>query len=297
MPDSVTASPPSEVVWIREEPPPEAPDPALRFRRRVRLLPAMAHLWQSREMVRSLAERELRARYKQTFLGIAWAVITPLMLMVVFTVFFQRIASVDTSGVPYSLFSYLGLLPWGFFSTAVSKGGVSLVFNVPLLNKVSCPREVFPLANIVVGGIDTIIGVVALLVLFAIEGFMPKAASVWVPLFCVVQIVFSIGLVLMISSVVVYLRDLQATLPLALQLGLFATPVAWGLDSVRESLQPLYVALNPTAEVIDGLRRTVLHNQRPEWDLLGIAALSALVFFGVGYWLFKRLETGIADVA
>jgi len=248
-------------------------------------------------MVRSLAERELRARYKQTFLGIAWAVITPLLLMIVFTLFFQKIASVDTNGVPYVLFSYLGLLPWGFFSTSVSKGGVALVFNVPLLNKVSCPREVFPLGSIVVAGIDTVIGAAVLLVLFAIEGFMPKATTVWVPAFCVVQIVYSIGLVLLLSSVVVYLRDLQATIPLALQLGLFATPVAWSLDAVRESLQPIYVALNPTAEVIDGLRRTVLYGQSPEWNLFLIAAVSAVAFFGFGYFIFKRLETGIADVA
>lgn len=248
-------------------------------------------------MVRSLGERELRARYKQTYLGYAWALITPLTLMVVFTVFFRRVAEVDTGGTPYALFAYLGLLPWGFFSNAVSQGGLSLIINVPLLNKVRCPREVFPIASVGVSLLDTLIAVSALGVLFVVNGFVPRSTSYWVPVLWLIQLAFTLGVVLIVSSVMVYFRDLRATLPLILQLGLFATPVAYGMDEIPASLRPVYVLLNPLGAVIDGLRRTVLLGEAPRLGLLGLAAVSSALVLVVGYVLFKRLETGIADVA
>ena len=130
------------------------PPAELRFRRHFNLVASMRELWHARDLIRSLAERDLRARYKQAILGIAWAVITPIALMVVFTVIFHRVAKVDTNGVPYPLFSYLGLLPWGFFSSSVQQGGLSLLTNNSLLNKVLCPREVFPLSQVVEAGVD-----------------------------------------------------------------------------------------------------------------------------------------------
>jgi ABC-type polysaccharide/polyol phosphate export permease len=126
------------------------PSPELLFRRRVRLFAAMGELWRARELVRTLAERDLRARYKQAVLGLSWAVVTPLLLMVAFTLVFPRVAQVDTGGVPYPLFSYLGLVPWAFFSASVSQGGQSIINNAGLLNKVYCPREVFPIGSVAV---------------------------------------------------------------------------------------------------------------------------------------------------
>ena len=126
---------------------PTHPPSELLFRPKLRVLAAVREVWRGRELVRTLAERDFRVRYKQAVLGVAWAVLTPLALMVVFTVFFQRVAKVDTGGAPYALFAYLGLLPWTFFSTSVAQGGQSLVLNNQLLNKVYCPREVFPMAS------------------------------------------------------------------------------------------------------------------------------------------------------
>ena len=145
------------------------PPPELRFRRRIRLVPAIREVWRSRELIRTLAERQLRARYKQAVLGFGWAILTPLVLMVVFTVFFQPVADVDTGGVPYPLFAYLGILPWTFFSSSVSEGGQSLVQNMPILNKVYCPREVFPMSSIAVAGVDSSIALLVLLGLFIVE--------------------------------------------------------------------------------------------------------------------------------
>lgn len=274
-----------------------APPPELLFRRRIHVVASVRELWRARELVRTLAERELRARYKQAVLGFGWAIITPVALMVIFTVFFQRVAHVDTGGAPYALFSYLGLLPWTFFSTSVSTGGQSLIQNIPLLNKVYCPREVFPIAYSAVAAVDTTLALLALMAMFPLTRFMPRPTSVWAPLLVLVGTAFTIGVTLVVSALVVYLRDLRHTIPIVLQLGLFATPVAYGIDAIPRHLQLLYSALNPLAPVIDGLRRTVLAGQPPAWNLLGAGAATTALWLVLGYTLFKRLEAGFADVA
>ena len=275
----------------------DGPPPELIFRRVVRPLAMVRELWHSRELVVVLTERELRARYKQTRVGFAWALITPFLLMVVFTVFFKRVADVQTQGVPYPLFSYIGLLPWTFFSGALSKGAVSIVQNLTLLNKVYCPREVFPLASVSVAAVDTGIAVSILGILFVIYRFMPQPESVWVPVLMVVQLTFTVGVTLFLSAVIVYLRDVRQVLPMLLQFGLFATPVGYGLDVIPTSWWPVYSFLNPLAPVIDGYRRTVLLGEPPRLGLLAIAAASGTIALVVGYLLFKRMETGFADVA
>ncbi len=273
------------------------PPAELRFRRRIRLGSALREVWSSRELLRTLAERDYRVRYKQAVLGVAWAVLTPLALMAVFTVFFQKVAHVPHGNVPYPLFAYLGLLPWTFLSNSLNQGGLSLVNNVPLLNKVYCPREVFPIGSMVVAGLDTLISLTGLVAMLALFQFAPRGTVVWLPVLLVVQIAWTLGLVLIASIVIVYLRDVRYALPVVLQLGLFATPVAYGLDRIPVHLRGLYVTLNPLAAVIDGYRRTVLFGLQPQWRQLGLAATTAFVTLGVGYWLFKRLEAGIADVA
>jgi ABC-2 type transport system permease protein/lipopolysaccharide transport system permease protein len=217
--------------------------------------------------------------------------------MVVFSLFFNRVAKVDTGGVPYPLFAYLGLIPWTFFSTSVSQGGQSLVQNVSLLNKVYCPREVFPVASVLVAALDAAIAVVVLGVLFVVSGFAPKGTSLFVPLLLCIQVMFTLGVTVLISAVVVYFRDLRHALPIVLQLALFATPVAYGIDVVPESLRWLYALLNPLAPVIDGYRRSVLLGQTPVWDLLALGAATSFLALGLGYVLFKRMESGFADVA
>jgi ABC-type polysaccharide/polyol phosphate export permease len=273
------------------------PPGTIRFRRRLQLGRSLVELFGSRELIRSLAEREFRARYKQAVLGIAWAVLTPLALMAVFTLFFSRVARVDTGGVPYPLFAYLGLLPWMFFSTSVNQGGQSLVQNIPLLNKVYFPREVFPLASVVVAGMDGLVALSALALLFVVNGTAPQVTSYWVPLLLLVQVAFTLGVTLVVAAIVVYLRDLRHALPIILQLGLFATPVAYGIDVVPASLQVLYSIINPLAPVIDGYRRCVLLGLPPNGDLLVPGAIAAVVWLVGGYMLFKRMETGFADVA
>jgi ABC-type polysaccharide/polyol phosphate export permease len=290
----------SDIGWVRVSVPAatiEGPPPDLVYRRLVRPWAMLRELWGSRELVVVLAEREFRARYKQTKLGFAWSILTPILLMVVFSLFFQRVADVDTNGVPYPLFTYVALLPWTFFNDSVSKGATSITMNLSLVNKVYCPREVFPLSTVAMAAVDTVIATGVLGILFAAYTFMPTGGVVWLPVLLAIQVAFTVGVALVLSAFVVYFRDLRQVTPMALQLALFATPVAFGLESFPAGWRPLYSAINPLVPVIDSYRKTILFGQAPPGGLLAIAAVSALVWLVGGYLLFKRLETGFADVA
>jgi ABC-type polysaccharide/polyol phosphate export permease len=272
------------------------PPPSLRFKPGLRPVRGMRDLWQAREVVRSLAEREFRVRYKQAVLGVTWAVLTPLALMVIFTLLFSRVARVDTGDVPYAVFAYIGLVPWTFFSVAVLQAGMSLLLNAPLIQKVSFPREVFPVASVVVAGIDTMIALVPLAILMLVTGTVPQPTSVWVPVLALIQVAFVVGVALALSAIIVFFRDLRHGLPIILQFGLFATPVAYGIEAVPERYRLLYAALNPLGPVIDGYRQAVLFGSAPAAAQTVVAAVSATLFFLGGYLLFKRLEGAISDV-
>jgi ABC-type polysaccharide/polyol phosphate export permease len=280
----VTADEPRREIW---------------FTRRVRLAPALRELSAYRALIWALAERDLRVRYKQAIFGMAWAVFTPIVLMLAFTLVFTKFGHVQTKGIPYPLFAYVGLIPWSFFSGAALAGGMSLSSNLALLNKLYCPREVFPLGVIAVGAVDAVVATLVLVVLFPIEGASPTWHALYAPIMILILLAFTIGVTLAISATVVYMRDLRIALPLVIQLALFVTPVAYGAGTVAGSGAGLiaYSALNPLVPVIDGLRRTVLLGQAPDWTSEIVGASSALIVLAAGFWLFKRLEMGLADFA
>lgn len=259
----------------------------------------MRELWHFRELVVTLAERDIRIRYKQAVLGIVWALLTPVAMMLAFTLIFTKFTHINTHGAPYALFSYLGLLPWTFFSSSVSQGGLSLVSNVALLNKLYCPREVFPIAAILDAIVDALLAALVLTVLFPILGFAPKLTTLWVPLLLLVLFIYTLGVTLAVSAIVVFMRDLRLVLPLIMQFGLFVTPVVYSAGALAKTQTSLivYSILNPLVPVLDGMRRTVLFGQSPDWLTLGVGSASAVITLVIGFALFKRLETGIADVA
>jgi len=270
------------------------------FRRHVSLRSAVREVWAYRELWATLVERDLRVRYKQATLGLAWAVINPVVQMIAFTVLFTKVTHIVTgSHAPYPLWSYLGLIPWTFFASAVTGGSASLTANVPLLNKLYCPREVFPLSQMGDATFDALIASTILLILFPIYGFAPKIESLWVPIIILPLIMAAIGVGLVTSVVTVYVRDFAQIVPMAIQIGLFATPVAYPLDNLihNHTAQLVYSAINPLAPVLDSLRLTVLEGHSPDWLALGLGGASAFLMMTVGYVIFKRLETGIADVA
>jgi ABC-2 type transport system permease protein/lipopolysaccharide transport system permease protein len=277
----------------------EAPRHEIWFKHRIHLRTAFQELWEYKPMIRSLAERDIRVRYKQAVLGMAWAVFTPIVMMLAFTLVFTKFGHVATGGIPYPLFSYIALIPWNFFSSGVLSGGMSLMANIALLNKLYCPREVFPLGAVAVAAVDALVATLVLVVLFPIEGATPHIETLYVPVMLVTLVALTVGATLATAAIVVYMRDLRVALPLVMQLALFVTPVAYGASTIARSRshELVYAALNPLVPVMDGLRKCVLLGQQPDWTLQLIGLASALVVLAGGYLLFKRLETGLADIA
>jgi len=275
----------------------DAPPAELRFRRPMRLGHFLRDLWRSRELVRVLAEREFQSRYKQTLLGIVWALLTPVLLVIVFALFVNRAFDIDTGDAPYILFAYIGLIPWNFFSFSLTRGGQSLVLDSGVINKVRCPREVFPLAGMASAGIDMVISLFVLGALFIGTGYELKTTVVWVPLIFALQLAFVAGIVMVFAILGVYFRDLYQAMPLLLQLVLLATPVAYGIEAIPEKSWSIYAAINPLAAVIESYRETMLYGYAPPWKLFVPAAVASAVWLIGGFVMFKKLETGIADVA
>lgn len=275
----------------------EAPPPNIRYRRAFHLKSSLYEVWDARHIVYSLSERDLRSRYSQMALGIVWNIIGPLALTAVIVLVLGKTNLKPPFGVPRPVWTYLALLPWGFFQGAVSSGGTSLVTNNALLNKVYAPREVFPISQVVEQVVDTTCSMSAFIALLFIFGFAPKSTTVWAPIPLLIALVFTLAVTLLISGLTVYFRDLRQAIPVVLQLGLFFNPIAWDLSKMRASLQPLYVAINPLAAAIDGLRRCVLYGQAPDLKLSVIAGVVAAVELVIVFLVFKQMETGFADVA
>ncbi len=252
-------------------------------------------MWQHRRYTLALTRRDFSARYKQTLLGVGWAVVIPFLTIVVFSVFVQRFAVVSTRGVPYPVWSVVGLLPWTFFSNALSAGGLALLVNRALLNKIYAPRAIYPISSVLLAAIDVLIATSALAVVFAIYRFAPSG-TIWItPLVLVVNVMFVVAIVLIVAIIVVYARDLRNALPVVLQLGLFVTPVVYPIERIPEHFRLLYCALNPLGPIIDSYRRTILYGQAPNWTWFGIGSASTVVLFVSAFYVFGRFERGIVD--
>jgi ABC-type polysaccharide/polyol phosphate export permease len=276
---------------------PEQPPAELRFRRKVGVVTSAKALWKDKEIVFSLADRDFRARYKQAVLGVAWAILNPLILVLVFTFTIRKFAHVNTHGVPYPLWAYTGLVAWGFFASTATSATTCLVNNQALLNKVSFPREAFPVASVALAAADTAISMVGLVLYFVYFGFVPTSTLYWVPVIFAVQLAFTLGFALIISIVVVYVRDLRQIAPILIQIGLFATPVAYNIiQLLKPPWRFIYCAINPMAPVIDSYRRVLLYGLPPQWAYLVPGGIMSLFLLIGGLRLFKRLETGIADL-
>jgi len=257
--------------------------------------------WRSRSLAAALTERELRARYKQALLGIAWAFAAPLGYVVVFTIFFDKTAKIETFDRPYPVFAYAALIPWGFFAQAMTRGSTAVIENLVLLNKVACPRETFVFAAIFTALVDSAVAAVAFPVVVIALGESFYAATVWLIPILVLQLMYALGFSLLVGAVLMYVRDVRHLLPLLSQLLMFATPVVWGMQALRNSLSPLavdgYAFINPMATVCESYRRTLVYGHAPDWHLVGLSSVSSFLLLYLGYRVFKRLEPGFADVA
>jgi lipopolysaccharide transport system permease protein len=239
--------------------------------------------------------REVRVRYSQSLLGVAWAVLQPLALMLVFTLVFSNLVRIPSDGVPYPVFAYSALLSWTFFSSAVSFAIPSLTTQMGLVTKTYFPREILPIAAVLACLVDFGFAGLLLVGLLLLNGITPNPAWLALPLVLFVQLVFTIGLVLLGAAVNVFYRDVRFVLPLILQVWLYASPVIYPSSMVPPTWLSLY-RLNPLVGVIEGFRDILLHGQPPEWAALGNAALVGFLTCGIGYAVFKLLEMQFADV-
>ncbi|MBS1791065.1 MAG: ABC transporter permease [Acidobacteria bacterium] len=253
-------------------------------------------LWRHRELLWLLTLREIKVRYKQTALGVAWAVLQPLSLMVVFTVFFSWFARIESDGIPYPLFSYAALLPWTFFSTSLSFAIPSLIANSHIITKIYFPREVIPLAAVMAALLDFLIAAAAFVLLMAVYRVLPSWNLMYVLPIVTIQILFTVGISLLLSAFTVLYRDVRHTLPLLIQIWMFVTPILYPASVVPQRWRAWYFSLNPMAAIIDGYRRTILQQQPPQFDYLLLAAAVSCLLVWLGYKYFKHLEREFADI-
>jgi lipopolysaccharide transport system permease protein len=248
-----------------------------------------------RDLIVSFALRDIKARYKQTVLGVAWAVIQPFSLMVIFTLVFSLFAKVPSDGLPYPIFAYSSLVFWTFFSTVITGGTLAMVANSPLIRKIYFPRETLLIAVLISGAIDLAIASTIFAGMLVYYKIHVTVAVLWVIPLLLLQMVFSLGVISLTSAGHVNFRDIGHALPLVTQIWMLATPVAYPMSVIPEWLRPLY-ALNPMAPIIESYRRAILHGMRPDFAALGLAAVCVLLFTGIAFPLFKRAERTFADV-
>jgi ABC-type polysaccharide/polyol phosphate export permease len=279
----------------------EGPAPELRYRRALHLRTELKELVEARHVIYSLSERDLRSRYSQMALGFLWNVLGPVALTFVIQLVLTKAKVQPPHGAPKTVWIYTALMPWGFFAGGVGSGASSLVANNSLLNKVYVPREVFPLSQIVEQIVDSTSSASAFIVLLILahfqSGFNVASTFYWAPLLFVIGLIFTTAVALLLSGLTVYFRDLRQAIPVALQLGLFLNPIAWDLSQLSSGWRPLFVAVNPLAGIIDGLRQCLLYSRAPDFALTLIAAVSSCVYLVVAYLVFKQMEAGFADVA
>jgi lipopolysaccharide transport system permease protein len=256
---------------------------------------SIATLAMHRELLWTLALREVQIRYRQAVLGAAWAVLQPVVLMAAFTLFFGWFLRVPSDDAPYPIFAYGGLLPWLFFAASLSAGTPSLTNNAALVGKVAFPREILPLAAMVAAAVDFAVAAAAFAVLLAIYGVNPTIQLLYVPVLLLIQVIFTAGIVLFLAALNVAYRDVRHVLPLLLQLWMFATPVIYPLSVIPERLR-VWFLLNPMVGLVDNFRRVVVRGVPPEFLSLGLAALVSLPLLFGGYWYFKRAEGEFADI-
>jgi len=252
-------------------------------------------LWQYRELLFFLTWRDIKVRYKQTALGAAWAVIQPLFTMLVFTLFFGRLAKVPSDGIPYSLFSYTALLPWQLFAYALTESSNSVVANERLITKVYFPRLVVPLASIFAGLVDFAIAFTLVIGMMVWYGVRPTWAVLTLPFFVILTMATAFGVGLWLSALNVQYRDVRYTLTFIVQFWLFASPVAYSSTLVPVRWRPFY-GLNPMAGVIEGFRWALLSKGQAPGTMLGVSVVVVAVVLVGGLYYYRRMEKTFADV-
>ena len=254
-------------------------------------------LWNYRELFVVLASRDISVRYKQTVIGVAWALIRPFLTMIVFTVIFGKVAKLPSEGsAPYALMVFAGMLPWTFFSTALSEASNSLVSNANLISKVYFPRLIVPTATIVVAFVDFLISFVILIGMMVWYQYAPGFQILLLPLFVLIAFLASLGPGLFLTSLNVKYRDFRFVIPFIVQFGLYISPVGFSSSVISEKWRLLY-SLNPMVGVIDGFRWCILGGEsKIDWTAFSLSLAVTAFFLWLGIRQFRKTEKTFADL-
>ncbi len=259
------------------------------------LIESLNDLAAHRELLLAWTLREVKIRYKQSLLGIAWAVLQPLALMVIFSLIFTVFVKVPSDGIPYPIFSYTALLPWTFFATSVTFASSSVINNMSLVTKVYMPREILPLAAVGAAAVDFGVASLLFLALALFYGVHLSPGVLIIPLLVLVQVLLTVGIALASAAATVRFRDVRFVVPLALQLWMYATPIIYPLSVVPDRARWLYM-LNPMAVVVEGYRDTILRGRLPDGLGLMVACVLSALLCVWGFVYFKDREAAFADI-
>jgi lipopolysaccharide transport system permease protein len=252
-------------------------------------------LWEYRELLYFLAWRDIKVRYKQTALGAAWAIIQPFFTMLIFSVFFGKLAKIPSDGIPYPIFAYAALVPWTFFAHGLNQSSNSLVSGAQLIKKVYFPRLIVPVASVLSGVVDFLLAFIVLLGMMFYYGLTPTANVIWLPALLLLALITSLGVGLWLSALNVHYRDVRYTVPFITQFWLFATPIAYPSTLLPESWRTLY-ALNPMVGVVEGFRWALLGTDTQPGAMILVSCIMALALLIAGAFYFRRMEKTFADV-
>jgi lipopolysaccharide transport system permease protein len=255
----------------------------------------LRELWDYRELFFFLVWRDVKVRYKQTVLGVAWAIIQPFLTMVVFSLFFGRLAKIPSDGIPYPVFSYAALVPWTFFAQGLSHASNSLVASGNLIKKVYFPRLIVPTATLLAGVVDFALAFGMLILIMFYYGIVPTANVIWLPLLLLLALATSLGASLWLSALNVRFRDVRYVVPFLTQFWLFLTPIAYPSSLLSEPWRTLY-GLNPMAGVVEGFRWALLGTNTAPGAMLLLSSLVAVGLLVSGAYFFRRMERQFADV-
>jgi homopolymeric O-antigen transport system permease protein len=255
----------------------------------------VGEVWRYRELLYFFIWRDLKVRYKQTLLGIAWAVLQPLFSALVFTIFFGRLARVSSDGVPYVVFSYVALVPWIFFANGLTLSANCLVTSANMLKKVYFPRLTLPVATVVSGLVDLAVAMVLMFVIMLFHHRHPSARIIWLPGFLLLALVASVGCGLWLSALNVKYRDIRYVVPFLVQLWLFATPVVYSSSLLHEPWHSLF-GLNPMVAVVEGFRWATLGTNVPIGKMAAISGAATISLAVSGLIYFRRVERTFADI-
>lgn len=252
-------------------------------------------VWRYRELLYFLIWRDFKVRYKQAAIGVAWAIVQPVFMVIIFTVVFGNFAKIPSDGIPYPLFAFTALLPWTYFSEAVRRGSMGLVEDSELIRKIYFPRLIIPLAMVVGPMVDFLVSFLVLAALLVWYGVMPTWGVVFLPLFVFIALILALAVALWLGPVNVRFRDIKHTLPLLLQTWMYASPIVYPLSIVPEQWKLLY-SLNPMVGVIEGFRWALLGTGNPDFVAMSLSAVLVLLVLLGGIVYFKRMERFFADV-